>query len=123
MNNPLRKGNYPKSFCKSTLARFLHDNLIDISEDYETIKKIRNLYDLIFSLQIEIENNKISEYNRNIISNFTSIENLLSYYFTNIRNLLIKIKARDDYIVDNDHIFFIHLKCMKHHIKTNKIKL
>lgn len=115
------KGIYPKSYIKSDLAKFIHDHLLDISANCSRINRIRNFYDLIFTLQIEIETNKLSNYNKKMIFNLNSIDNLLAYYFTNIRKLMFEVKTRDDYILTNDEIYRVVLKDIKHHIKVNKI--
>jgi hypothetical protein len=115
------KGVYPKSFIKSDLAKFIHDHLLDVSGNCSRVNRIRNFYDLIFTLQIEIENNQVSDYNKKMISSFNSVDNLLAYYFTNIRKLMSEVRARDDYIISNDEIYRVALKCIKHHIKTHNI--
>ena len=120
-NDCAKKGVYPKSYVKSDLVKFIHDHLLDTSADCAIINRIRNFYDLIFTLQCEIEKNQISEYNSKMISSFNSIENLLAYYFTNIRKLMIEIKIRDDYILTNDRIYRVVLKDIKHHMKVNNI--
>lgn len=116
-------GDYPKSYIKSDLAKILHDNIIRMYGNCSNVNRIRNFYDLIFSLQIQIENNKLSDYNKKMINSFKTIDNLLGYYFNNIRKLMMDIKMRDDMVLENDHIHNHHLKMIKFFIEKNNIEL
>lgn len=124
MSNGCAKiGIYPKSYIKSDLAKIIHDRLIEMSGNCSKVNRILNFYDLIFSLQIQVENNKLSKYNKQVIKSFKNVDNLLTYYFTNIRHLMMEIKMRDDIVISNDHMCKTHHNLIRRAIKFNNIEL
>lgn len=112
------KGEYPKSFEKCDMIKIIVDRVLEQSGDCLQVNKIRNYYDLILSLENELENKKISDYYSKKIIVFKGISNLISYYFNNIKKLLIELNIRDDIVFSNEHIYRIYYQKIKNLYKN-----
>lgn len=119
--NCATKGKYPKSFIKSDLIKITHDRLLELSGNCNEVNKIIYYYDLILTFQSEIEKNKLSEYFTQQLKLFKTINNLIGFYFNNIRTIMIKLNIRDDLVIQNDHLHRTHLKTILFYARYHKI--
>ena len=100
----LEKGSYPKSFENCNLVKIIHDNILDTNDKDNKVSKIISYYNLIFCLENQIKNNKISPYFKTQINNLRTIPNLFKMYFSLIRKMMLELNIRDDIIMSNDTI-------------------
>lgn len=112
------KGKYPKSFDKCDMIKIITDRILEQSGNCLEVNKIRNYYDLILSLEIELENKTISDYFSKKIVVFKGITNLISYYFNNIKKLMVELNIRDDIVLSNEHVYRIHYTKIKNLYKN-----
>ncbi|ADO67358.1 hypothetical protein crov324 [Cafeteria roenbergensis virus] len=112
---------YPKSFIKSDLIKITHDRLYELYGKCDKVKQIIAYYDLILTFQTQLELNNLSQYFLNQIKTFKSITNLISYYFTTIKVIMIELKVRDDLVLQNDHLHRTHLQTILLYAKKHQI--
>lgn len=108
-----QKGIYPESFEQNAQAKIIHDKLLDFILDINDFKKIINLYNIVFTLQLQAHKNYFTPDIRNIVNKFGSVDKLLKSIFLEVRLLMQKNRIRDDIIFHNDHL---------HKTTLNKIK-
>lgn len=117
----MSRGEYPKSYEKSDLAKIVHDHVIDYGKDKNKINQIIGLYDLVFSLQHQIEKNRIENDFRELIRKFKGYQNFIIFCFNKIKSLMIELKIRDDILFTNDNIYRTHYKIIKFYLDYYKL--
>lgn len=114
------KGKYPGAFYRYDLAKVVHDKIIHFYGDCKEVGLIRKYYNIIFTLQLQLETNNLSKENQKIIDIYGSIDNLIGHLFLLVKNIMYEINIRDDIILTNDHLHNLSLRKMKFYIDLNK---
>jgi hypothetical protein len=116
----IKMGNYPVSFLKSDMFKIILDRLSELHPYHTDAIKIIYCYDQILQFRNQVQQKKLDPKLYQRVSSLGGVDNFLALYFMMVRNLMTRLKMRDDFMFMNDHLHHETLKFIKAQIKNIK---
>jgi hypothetical protein len=116
----IKMGKYPSSFSKSDMFKIILDRLSEIHPFHPDAIKIIYCYDQILQFRNQVHQKNLDPKFYQKVSSLGGIDNYLALYFMMVRNLMTRLKMRDDFMFMNDHLHQETLKFIRAQIKTIK---
>jgi len=116
----IKMGQYPPSFSHSNMFRIISDRLAEQHPYNPDAIKIIYCYDQILKLENYVKTKNLPREYLTKINNLGGIDSYYSLYFMMVRNLMQRLKMRDDFMFMNDDLHRRHLKNIKNLIKQIK---
>jgi len=116
----IKMSKYPMSFNKSDMFKVILDRLAEQYPFHPDAIKIIYCYDQILQFRNQVHQKKLDPKLYQRVSSLGGIDNYLALYFMMVRNLMTRLKMRDDFMFMNDHLHHETLKFIRAQIKTIK---